>query len=62
MHRCEHCNEKKPCVKQRPAMTAYHWDGKGENPNSDPVLCNPCWEDYRAYWQERWDEYYSMVM
>lgn len=60
--KCEFCEEDKPDVAYRPAMTAYHWDGKGEDPNRDIVLCDDDWEDYRAYWQERWDEYYSMVL
>lgn len=42
-----------------PCMTAYAWDGKGENPNRDPVLCGGCADDYRKHWQEMWDEYYS---
>ena len=40
-------------------MTAYAWDGKGENPNRDPILCSECANDYRKHWQEMWDEYYS---
>ena len=62
MTQCECCKEEREDVKSRPAMTAYHWDGTGDSPNADVVLCDPCWEDYRAYWQERWDEYYSMVL
>lgn len=60
--KCECCAKDKSDVAPRPAMTAYHWDGKGENPNRDVALCDEDWEDYRAYWQERWDEYYSMIL
>lgn len=42
-----------------PAMTAYHWEGVGEDPNRPRLLCPYCSEEYRSYWQERWDEYYS---
>jgi len=54
-----------PCsadtAEYRPCMTAYHWDGKGENPNPDPILCAECHSEYVRYWQERWDEYYREV-
>lgn len=53
----------KPCkadtAEAKPCMTAYHWDGTGDNPNADPVLCVDCHHEYVVYWQERWDEYYS---
>lgn len=66
MTKCEFCDgrhhEQTSEAKPRSAMTAYHWDGTGDNPNADVVLCDECWEDYRSYWQERWDEYYSMVL
>jgi hypothetical protein len=49
-----------------PSMTAYAWDGKGENPNHDPVLCGECADDYRRQFNPfrvqptmTWDEYYS---
>ena len=42
-----------------PAMTAYHWDGEGEDPNRDLVLCDECKECYREYWKGMWEEYYS---
>lgn len=55
-----------PCsseeAKQRPCMTAYHWDGKGENPNKGPILCEDCAVEYAAMWKERWDEYYSGLL
>ena len=55
-----------PCdaenAKPKPCMTAYHWDGKGPNPNADPVLCPDCHTAYIAYWQERWDEYYRGLL
>jgi hypothetical protein len=41
----------------RPAMTSYTWDGKDENPNRPLRLCDDCYDEYHAYWQERWDEY-----
>ena len=49
-----------PCdaktAEKRTAMTAYHWDGNGENPNRPPTLCATCWESYKAYWNEKWAE------
>lgn len=54
MGRCERCGE-------RPASpthcrTMYHWDGHGEDPNRDPVLCRDCAEEYHADWDAQWDE------
>lgn len=59
MSECEQCKRDLETVKDRPSMTAYVWDGEGDDPNRAGDLCDDCWEDYRAYWQERWDEYYA---
>lgn len=52
-----------PCeglvVHQTRAMTAYEWDGTGENPNRDQQLCVECSAAYQSDWEERWREYYS---
>lgn len=49
-----------PCASQRAekraAMTAYHWDGTGEDPNRPPQLCDECWQGYKAHWTEMWAE------
>lgn len=48
----------------RSAMTAYHFDGQmgsEEDPNKPMALCDSCWEDYREYWQSKWNEYYSSL-
>lgn len=52
-------------VKLRHAMTAYHFEGEPnspEDPNKDFYACEACWIEYRDYWQERWDEYYSGIL
>ena len=41
------------------AMTAYPWDGGGEDPNRDRVLCANCAREYREYWSDMWAEYYA---
>ncbi len=41
-------------VKLRGCYTMYHWDGKGENPNRQPWLCEPCNEEYHEYWMDMW--------
>lgn len=33
---CEQCSQQ---AVSRPALTAYYWDGTGENPNRDVILC-----------------------
>ena len=57
----------KPCarcgtlegVRSRPAATAYHWDGEGENPNAPVPLCVCCVEEYYEYYQDLWDTYHG---
>lgn len=58
MSECEDCKKSSDDVKVRHAMTAYHWDGKGEDPNRDMMQCDDCWEAYRQHWQGMWGEYY----
>tara|TARA_Y100000034_G_scaffold121012_1_gene164707 strand:- start:510 stop:713 length:204 start_codon:yes stop_codon:yes gene_type:complete len=57
---CEHCGDGQ--AEPRPAMTAYHWDGKEEDPNRNLLLCDHCYQGYRDYWTERWAEYYSGLL
>ena len=33
-----------------------------EDCNPDLWLCAVCAEEYRSYWQERWDEYYAGLL
>lgn len=63
---CHECEYKDMCeckgeVKLRHAMTAYHWDGTGEDPNRDFYACDDHYEMYREYWQGMWDDYYGIV-
>lgn len=39
--------------------TSYPWDGEGENPNRDPLLCPECSQNYDDHWKAMWDEYHS---
>ncbi len=39
------------------SLTAYEWDGRGEDPNRRRLLCVPCSEAYKQEWADRWDEY-----
>jgi hypothetical protein len=58
---CEHCGSIWG-VKLEPSYTAYYWDGVGEDPNREVMLCRACAEYHRDYWQERWDEYYAGLL
>lgn len=49
-------------VEWRPARTAYHWDGKGEDPNHPVLLCDDCWEEYAEYWDGMWADYYAGLL
>lgn len=59
---CEHCGVSNDQVEPWPAQTAYHWDGTGEDPNRDVVLCPACHSDYSDHWQEMWNEYYRGLL
>lgn len=43
----------------RPSMTAYSWNGEGENPNRKRWFCEPCAGGYEDFWQSMWDEYHA---
>lgn len=59
---CECCDRVAEDVEERPAMTAYFWDGEGEDPNRPVSLCPPCWEEHKAHWEEMWANYYSGLL
>lgn len=44
------------------AMTAYYWDGKGENPNRDFLCCENHYKEYFDYWSEMWRDYYTGIL
>lgn len=39
------------------SQTAYEWNGEGENPNKDLMLCPLCSIDYTQMMTAQWDEY-----
>ena len=41
--------------------TAYHWDGKGMDPNGPMLICEKMAEECRQYWDGMWAEYYISV-
>lgn len=49
-------------TKLRKAMTAYHWDGNGENPNRPFMSCELHYQEYHEYWSDMWQEYYSSIL
>lgn len=59
---CESCERTDNTVTPVDAMTAYHWDGKGEDPNRDKHLCSDCKEEHVSYWEDMWKEYYSGLL
>lgn len=60
LHWCSDCGNRKATL--CPSATAYHWDGKGENPNQPSWMCGRCAKDYYAFWDEQWREYYSGLL
>jgi len=55
--RCLCCKKEGADVKRRRQRTAYADDDRNW-----ATLCDECQEEADKMWQERWDEYYSMVM
>jgi len=41
--------------------TAYHWEGKGRDPNGPYTICKEGAEEADQYWDEMWAEYYSSI-
>jgi len=41
--------------------TAYHWEGKGIDPNGPMICCKDMAEECAQYWDNMWSEYYSQV-
>ena len=42
-----------------PSQTMYEWDGEGEDPNQDLMLCPVCSAAYTEQMNALWDEYNS---
>lgn len=58
------CCGTKVGVTRRQQNTLYKHEGDPGGPD-DPnyvTLCEPCHDDNDAYWQERWQEYYSGLL
>lgn len=63
---CEYCSngldDCKGEIKSRRALTAYHWNGKGIDPNRNLILCEDHYEMYAEYWEQRWDDLNNDIM
>jgi len=55
MVRCQICG--KNGAQRRRQNSAYVDDNK-----NFATLCDDCQEDANEYWQERWNDYYSMIL
>lgn len=61
--RCENCGSLRG-VKLEPGRTAYHYTGPRNtltDPNRARGYCRPCAEEYHAYWDSMWDDYYRSL-
>lgn len=54
--RCEDCGTKNGPICETHCRTMYSWDGVGENPNPNPVLCALCTEAYHSHWDDMFAE------
>lgn len=54
---CEHCGRRPAFL--WPSLTAYSWDGTGEDPNRDLKLCKECGEEHQQIMEDQWNDYYS---
>jgi len=59
---CECCGTSSPLVAPCCSHTRYVWDGTGENPNRDRLLCPDCAIEYTEEMEDKWNEYYSGIM
>jgi len=58
---CEWCGEHSDRVTSVPRQTMYHWDGNGEDPNRNHLLCFDCGIEASEQIEYQWDEYYSSI-
>ncbi len=59
--KCRGCGVVSDKVGSVYSMTAYPWDGRGEDPNYAGFMCPECEEGYCAHWQDMWDEYHAAI-
>ena len=61
--RCEYpgCPEK-VAASPTPSMTAYSWDGEGEDPNRDLLLCEEHAQEHVEQMRAQWEEYWSGLL
>ncbi len=55
---CQWCGVTSHRVLNIPSQTMYVWDGKGDDPNADKMLCVECAITYTEDMNYQWDEYY----
>ncbi|MHA2279977.1 MAG: hypothetical protein ACXAC5_03750 [Promethearchaeota archaeon] len=41
------------------SRTMYEWDGTGEDPNRDLILCSLCAEEHNDIMDDQWKAYYD---
>ena len=51
---CQGCNRFRGTIERRRQNTMYE-----DDESNYVTCCAECFEEIEAYWQERWDEYYS---
>jgi len=56
--KCLHCGSNSD-VSLVCSKTSYYWEGIGDDPNANILLCKFCAIGYNEYWNEMWDFYYS---
>lgn len=54
---CPGCRQWRTDIKRQRQMTAYNHE-----PSNWCTHCTDCQKEADAYWQERWDDYYSGVL
>jgi hypothetical protein len=59
---CERCDHVGKDVVDCPSQTQYPWDGTGDDPNRDHVLCIECAIEITEQMNYQWSEYWSSVM
>ena len=59
--KCEYCGSRYKTRYER-SRTAYHWDGKGEDPNRPVLLCRECAAEHHDHWDGMWDEYHAGLL
>ena len=59
---CICCGRDTEHLFRTPSYTSYQWDGEGQDPNADLLLCLDCSIQHTEQMDSQWADYYSGLL